>query len=428
MENAYGIGVTNRYQLFLDNDDDPLEALEVQEQEKEAKKKTKLSEKENKGKPETKGKVAPAVRKGIKETQNLKTQEVPKQKEEFNKVKSTRPVGDRLGRFTNENREERNNRKNREDKPVGDYHREDRGGEGRYERRVREPRTAGDGNEFRSGGEGENRGRGRGMAGRGLNRGRGRGGRGGYDGRGKREFDRHSGSDKTGIKPVNKREGGGAHNWGSHRDMLDEVNHSAQQTTLQEESGDWTFDKNEPDQPATESNEQKESGEHAGTGNEAEDSAPHVAEEQKEEMTLDEYRALKGNRQKPQYNLRKAGEGEDPSQWKKMYALQKKKEGDEEDDEEEEYDSSDYPQRVGRQKHLLGIEIHFADNVRSGGRGRGGRGMGRGGPRGGPPRPGSINTAAERGQGTPMRDRDTRGPRQQSAPKVDDEHDFPSLG
>jgi plasminogen activator inhibitor 1 RNA-binding protein len=53
-------------------------------------------------------------------------------------------------------------------------------------------------------------------------------------------------------------------------------------------------------------------------------------------LTLDEWRALKGPRQKPVYNLRKAGEGEDLSQWKKMYALQKKKEGDFEEDEDEE--------------------------------------------------------------------------------------------
>lgn len=31
---------------------------------------------------------------------------------------------------------------------------------------------------------------------------------------GKREFDRQSGSDKTGVKAVDKREGAGAHNWG----------------------------------------------------------------------------------------------------------------------------------------------------------------------------------------------------------------------
>lgn len=81
MENAYGIGVTNRYQLFLDNEEDPLEVLKEQEQEREAKKKTKLSEKENKGKVEPKSKPAPAARKTIKETQNLKSQDIQKPKE-----------------------------------------------------------------------------------------------------------------------------------------------------------------------------------------------------------------------------------------------------------------------------------------------------------------------------------------------------------
>lgn len=42
-------------------------------------------------------------------------------------------------------------------------------------------------------------------------------------------------------------------------------------------------------------------------------------------MTLDEWKKLQGERQKPQYNLRKAGEGEDLTQWKNMRELQKKK-------------------------------------------------------------------------------------------------------
>jgi plasminogen activator inhibitor 1 RNA-binding protein len=63
------------------------------------------------------------------------------------------------------------------------------------------------------------------------------------------------------------------------------------------------------------------------------ETAPPVEEEPRE-LTLDEYKALKGNRQKPTYNLRKAGEGEDLTQWKKMYAL-KKKEGEDDDDDEE---------------------------------------------------------------------------------------------
>jgi len=55
----------------------------------------------------------------------------------------------------------------------------------------------------------------------------------------------------------------------------------------------------------------------------------------------------------------------------------------------QEYDAADYPQRVGRQKHVLDIEFVFGDTRRGGrGRGRGSpRGMGRGrmDPRG-PPR------------------------------------------
>lgn len=61
---------------------------------------------------------------------------------------------------------------------------------------------------------------------------------------------------------------------------------------------------------------------------------PGNVEEERKELTLDEWKALKGIRSKPQFNLRKAGEGEDLSQWKKMYALQKKKEEEEEEEEE----------------------------------------------------------------------------------------------
>jgi plasminogen activator inhibitor 1 RNA-binding protein len=63
------------------------------------------------------------------------------------------------------------------------------------------------------------------------------------------------------------------------------------------------------------------------------DSAPQVdtdgapgAEEEVKEMTLDEWKAQqRAARSKPQYNLRKAGEGEDTQQWKAMVALNKKR-------------------------------------------------------------------------------------------------------
>jgi len=96
-------------------------------------------------------------------------------------------------------------------------------------------------------------------------------------------------------------------------------------------------------------------------------------------LTLDEWRALRGERKKPEFNIRKPGEGEDNSQWKKTFVLDKKKPEDE--DEEEIIDvSADYPQRAGRQK-FLDIDIRFADSrrgdsQRGGGRGRGGRGRG----------------------------------------------------
>ncbi|KAF6345601.1 SERPINE1 mRNA binding protein 1 [Rhinolophus ferrumequinum] len=63
--------------------------------------------------------------------------------------------------------------------------------------------------------------RGRGGLGRGRG-GRGRGmGRGdGFDSRGKREFDRHSGSDRSGLKHEDKRGGSGSHNWGTVKDEL----------------------------------------------------------------------------------------------------------------------------------------------------------------------------------------------------------------
>lgn len=45
MENAYGIGITNRYSCFLDSDEDPEEALKAGEV--GAKPKVKSAEKEN---------------------------------------------------------------------------------------------------------------------------------------------------------------------------------------------------------------------------------------------------------------------------------------------------------------------------------------------------------------------------------------------
>lgn len=422
MENTYSITVTNKFSLAFGDDVDPHEVLKNQEQEKEAKKKEKLSEKENKSKqPDAQKAAGNKTQKSrvIKDAQQ-QAPKVPEVKKDQGEKKPVQPrpgtgggTGDRNVKFSGESREERNNRRNREDgertpRGPGDLRRGPPG-EGRETREFRNS------NDTQRGDYGERRGRG-GMRGMGRGRGGPRG-RGGFDNRGKREFDRQSGSDKTGIKPVDKKDGAGSHNWGTHNDEIEE--------SLNQESQDWGPDKPDAEASPQASTEPKEGETAADTSTEEK-----PIEEESRELTLDEWKALRNNRAKPQYNLRKAGEGEDLSRWKKMYALEKKKEGaEDDDDEEEDYDAAaEYPQRVGRQKRVLGIEIQFSDSRRGfGGRGRGGRG-GRGE---------RANGRGFGNRGAP-RDGDTRGPPpqteqrsprgRQNAPKVDDVNDFPSLG
>lgn len=107
-------------------------------------------------------------------------------------------------------------------------------------------------------------------------------------------------------------------------------------------------------------------------------------------MTLDEWKALRDQRAKPNYNLRKAGEGAaDNAEWKKMIVLSKKKESNSED--ELEYDPSLYPQRVGRLQRIVDIQFNFND----------GRKVGfRKGPRpGAGPREGGFRNDGPRGEG-----------------------------
>ncbi|XP_044590464.1 plasminogen activator inhibitor 1 RNA-binding protein-like isoform X2 [Cotesia glomerata] len=447
MENTYSITVTNKFLLALDEDEDPLELLKVREQEKEAKKKEKLSEKENKSKqPEAPAKtpgvkpqksrvIKDAQQQQVKPNQELKKDQVEK------KPAQPRSGGDRNVKFSGESREDHNNRRNREDgdrppRAQGEYRRGP-SGEGRENREFRGSNDGprGDFSERRSA-RGGPRGGGAGERGLGPRGGRGgsRGHRSGFDNRGKREFDRQSGSDRThaysGVKPVDKKDGAGSHNWGSHNDDIAE-------TLNQENNEDWSnLDK--PEEVPTTSTETKDSTEApASAGDASAEEKP--AEEETKELTYDEWKALRGNRAKPTYNLRKAGEGEDLTRWKKMYALEKKKEGaEEEDDEEEEYDAAaEYPQRVGRQKRVYEIEIQFSDSRRGaggrggrGGRGRGDRmnGRGFGGNRGGMSRD-DTRIAADviKAPAPVVEQRSPRG-RPQNAPKVDDEHDFPSLG
>lgn len=263
----------------------------------------------------------------------------------------------------------------------------------------------------------------RGQGGAPVGAGGNRGPRKNFDGRIKRERDRQSGSDKTGVKSVDKRDGAGAHNWGSHKQDLED------------------FQKNQqPQQPSSTDDEAPKE------GNEDEQPAAPVEEEVKE-MTLDEWKAQRNaQRLKPEYNIRKAGEGESGQNWDKMVKLDKKAE----ELDGQKRDDGPKKDADAKKKQLLDIEFHFNDG-RRGGLGRGGRG-GRG-----PPSVGQGNRRPNRdrehrpvrGEGEErshdddgqQRERRQRRPRYQErtggagndaavphAPKVDDERDFPSLG
>lgn len=227
----------------------------------------------------------------------------------------------------------------------------------------------------------------------------------------KREFERKSGDDKTGIKSVDKREGGGSHNWGTFEDDIkaeeDKVN------TSNSEDPKETDSKIETTEAIEEADETKDNG-------------PVM-------MTLDEWKAQQAQKNAPKWNIRKAGEGSeiDPK-WKKTYAYRKEKEVHEDEDDEE---CELYPQRVNRQKRVLDIEFSFTDNAsqrggRDGGRGRGSRG-GRGGM--GPPGDRQRNGDDRRERRGPPRGdnaprRGGRGGSFTAAPNVNDEASFPTLG
>nr|XP_032296435.1 plasminogen activator inhibitor 1 RNA-binding protein [Drosophila virilis] len=147
-------------------------------------------------------------------------------------------------------------------------------------------------------------------------------------GDGLNKFDRHSGSDKTGIKAVVKRNGGGAHNWGSVIKDIEE-----QSIAMKNPGGENL-----------------------------------IEEDDTKYITVEEWRAMRVERAKPIYNIRKAGEGEvNKPDWKKMIVLPKKKPSKTDNDSGLEYDASMYPQRVGRLQRIMDIEFKFKDDRRRSG-------------------------------------------------------------
>lgn len=228
--------------------------------------------------------------------------------------------------------------------------------------------------------------RGRG-GGRGGMRGRGRGGMNrtfnGFDQRGKREFDRQSGSDKTGVRAEDKRGGNGARNWGAAKDDLSELEQAApmEETAETEEH---------PGGPEGESPTKVAEGE--------------PVEEVVQEMTLDEWKNLQEqNRPKPEFNIRKP-ETTVPS---KAVVIHKSKYRD--DVLKEDFEDDSHCFRKAANDITSQLDINFGNL----------------------PRPGRGARGARGGRGRIRRVEDS-GPRPEvmmhiNAPNPDDPEDFPAL-
>ncbi|XP_037625545.1 SERPINE1 mRNA binding protein 1a isoform X3 [Sebastes umbrosus] len=400
MQEGFGCPITNRFDQLFDDESDPFELLKQAE--------VKKKEAPAPGAAKTAAQLAKQPK---KESQKERKAPLADKKEETQAPVPLKKDGAGMRRMGR--------------KPDGEGFRPQGGqGEGRppTDRRLpdrRPPRhfqkplgEAGDkpeGGEFsveKPIGDRPMRGRG-GGGGRGAPRGgRGRGmGRGdGFDSRGKREFDRHSGNDKS-LKGEEKRGGGGSHNWGTVKDDINELDQSN----------------------VTEENPEGEEHPPADSENKRENEVEEVKEEGPKEMTLDEWKAVQDKeRAKMEFNIRKANDG---ANWNKGFVLhkskaeEKKEEGPEPEPEEPKLDDEHHFRKPANDITSQ-LEINFGDLGRPS-RGRGGPRGGRGG-----------RGRGERGGGPPgpLRDEPTRLPRgpkpekpSASVPNVDDPEAFPAL-
>ncbi|XP_053334976.1 intracellular hyaluronan-binding protein 4 [Clarias gariepinus] len=225
---------------------------------------------------------------------------------------------------------------------------------------------------------------------RGRGGGRGRGVRGvgfsrstdGFDPRGKREFERHSGSDRASVRPDVKRGGSGPRNWGSMKDHVSAVAEGAPN----EETGEG---EEVPDTTETEL-----------------ENGPVETEEVLEvaiEMSLDEWKAMQEqSRSKAEFNIRKADTKLPP----KAVVIHKSKR------------PKEHGPGLNEDDHLVcrrpakditcQVDINFGSLGRPTRGGRGGRGG--------------------RGRGAPVTQRSPQKDLSELAPNPDDPEDFPALG
>jgi plasminogen activator inhibitor 1 RNA-binding protein len=228
----YGIVVNNKFALFDDEDEDPLEAL--QRAEEEAAKKSKTATKENTA--ASKKVAAKNAKNTTSKTSSSTTPSTAAKTDAKQPAKVLAPAQEQKAKAPAQNLPPR--RDNAAEKPPRFRQQQNENDAQRRPPRAdnweqqpaktdsefRPERTERGGDDFHGRGGFVRRGRG----------GRGGGGsnEGGFDRFGKREFERHSGSDRTGLKPVEKREGGGAHNWGTIADAVAEQEQLAANPTI----------------------------------------------------------------------------------------------------------------------------------------------------------------------------------------------------
>ncbi|KAM8745590.1 SERPINE1 mRNA-binding protein 1 isoform 1-T1 [Acanthopagrus schlegelii] len=404
MQEGFGCAITNRFDQLFDDESDPFEQLKQAE--------VKRKEASAPGAAKT---VAQAAKQPKKESQKDRKAPLADKKEETQAPVPLKKDGAgmrRMGRKP-EGDGSRPQGSQGEGRPPTDRRPVDRRPPRRFERPAGEGGEKPEGGEFsveKPIGDRPMRGRGGGRGGRGGGRGRGMGRSDGFDSRGKREFDRHSGSDRSSLKGEEKRGGSGSHNWGTVKDELNELDQSN----------------------VTEENPEGEEHPPADSENKRENEVEEVKEEGPKEMTLDEWKAMQDKeRAKVEFNIRKVNEGDD---WNKGFVLHKSKAVTQDkkteliEPEADESKLDDHHFRKPANDITSQLEINFGDLGRPGRGGprggRGGRGRGRGAAGG----PGSGGAA---GGFAPEASRPVRAPRTEkssaSVPNVDDPEAFPAL-
>lgn len=155
--------------------------------------------------------------------------------------------------------------------------------------------------------------------------------------------DREQRNEITSVKPIEKKDGDGANNWGNKLENADDV-------VIHEETGE------KPAAPGESSSR-----------------AWHdvVEEAEQRQLTLDEYKRQNEAKKKlaqekiPALKPRAAGEGEDPNAWKQVQQVYRKKNDDEvseEDAENEDEESEVDEEETAAKKKILTIPLTFKDN------------------------------------------------------------------